>query len=150
MHFSSDRTGGEGRLARAGVVAACAVCCGIPMLVLAGAISAGAVLTSGMVAGSLLVVFATTMALVGGRLPASADRWQLALFAIGGAASFAGIWGAANQRAQAYLMISVGIAALAAAALLSLVAVEARGCRAPAPSGDDLETSAPHDPEDQT
>lgn len=120
MEPNSNRASRTRALSRAAAAGGCALCCGIPMLVVVGVVSAGAAITSGVLAGSLLLVLATTASILTGRLPRTAERWQLALFAAGGAASFAGIWGAASQRPQSHLVISIGVAVLAVAALLSL------------------------------
>lgn len=112
--------GQAGWARRAGMVVACALCCALPMLVLVGAVSVGALVTGGAVVGSLVAVLAVTAAVASKRIQRTPDLLRLALFSVGGSAAFVGLWAAADQRPYAAVVISGGVAALAASALLAL------------------------------
>lgn len=125
---NEPRAGGPNRtVARVPLAMACAVCCAGPMLVLVGVISTGAFIAGGVVAASVAAVVAMSIASATRQLPRVGDPVRLATFALGGSAAFAGLWGAAEERPQAYLVITAGVAALTTAALLALGSAHTAG-----------------------
>lgn len=102
---------------KAGFGAACAVCCTVPMLVLAGVLSLSAVLAGGATIGALALVMGVAAVVIRGRtsVPALARR---ALAAGGIVASAAGLADPGSSWSTAAVVI--GVALLAVAALLVL------------------------------
>lgn len=120
-----------GRRGKMGVGGACAVCCVAPMLVLAGLISIGTLLTFGVAAASIAAVVVVAIGVGSGRLVACPPRVRRVLFAVGGAAAFGGLLNV-NQGARAATFIAVGLALFACCALLSLEAARPTDCPASA------------------
>ncbi|HUP75599.1 MAG TPA: hypothetical protein VM282_21350 [Acidimicrobiales bacterium] len=118
------KLGGHNELSNRGKLgfgSACAVCCAAPMLLLAGVVSTGALLTFGVAVAAVVAVVVMAVGVGTGRL-ANASPWvRRVLFAIGSAASLGGLVDVSN-RARAGSLIGVGVAALACCALLSLAA----------------------------
>lgn len=108
--------------AKAGFGAACVACCGVPMLLLAGAISIGAVVTFGVTAGAVTAVFGTTWAFWRRRLPAVGVRARGVVAAAGTAVAATGLLVAGDEPVAGRSMITVGVALLTAGALLALSA----------------------------
>lgn len=100
--------------------ALCAACCGLPMLVILGIVSVGVAFTVSAAIATATAVVATAYLVARRRLirvPAMA-RWMLA---IGGMTlSGLGLWLAHESADAAPAVLSVALAALAAAALLAL------------------------------
>ena len=108
-----------GRRGKVGVGGACAVCCVVPMLVLAGLISIGTLLRFGVAAASLAMVAVVAFGVGSGQLVDASPCVRRVLFTVGGAASFGGLLNV-DDSARAAAFIGVGIALLACCALLSL------------------------------
>ena len=102
---------------KAGFGAACAVCCTLPMLVLAGGLSLSTVLAGGATIGALALVVGIAVVVIRRRasLPAVARR---AVAGGGIVASAAGLADPGSSWSTAG--IAIGVALLAAAALLVL------------------------------
>ena len=100
--------------------AACAVCCGLPMLVIAGVLTGGALIVGGVVVGAVSAVIVLAVLVGTRRLRASAPVVRLALFAAGGAGAVAGLWGLWGDRTGAAPIVVGAVGALASAALLTL------------------------------
>ena len=105
---------------KAGFAAACVMCCAVPMLVLGGALTVGAVLAGGVVVGAIATIAGLTYLVITRRVGASAPMIRHALFAAGGSAGVAGLWAASAARSEAATLLAGAIAALAAGALLAL------------------------------
>ena len=105
--------------ARVGTGLACAVCCGLPMLVVAGVVSVSALVSAGAVGGALALVAMTTYAVLTGRVGATPRRWRLVLAGVGLGAALSGL-AVAESRSSAAVLLGVGVSVLAAAALLAL------------------------------
>lgn len=103
---------------KAGFGAACAVCCALPMLVLVGVLSVGALAVGGGLVGSVVLVAATTYGVLSGRIRATPRVARLAGAAVGATAALASL--ATGSTAAARALAAVGIALVAAAALLAL------------------------------
>lgn len=102
---------------KAGFGVACAVCCAIPMLILAGVLSLSAALAGGATLGALALVIGVAVAVIRRRasLPAAARR----AMAVGGVLlSALGLAGAGSAWSTGTTV--AGVALLAAAALLVL------------------------------
>lgn len=116
------RTGDElSRRGKAGFAGACVVCCAVPLLVLAGVISLGALAVFGIAAGSIGAVVFVAFGVGSGRLVEASPRVRRVLFAAGGAAAFGGLLNV-DQGRRAAGFIAAGVALLACAALLALPA----------------------------
>ena len=108
------------------VGATCALCCVLPMLVVAGVASIGTLLTLGVAAASSAAVVVVALAVGSGRFAYASAPLRRALFAVGGAAAFGGLLNVGhNSRAATF--IAIGIASLACCALLSLPAARPTG-----------------------
>lgn len=118
---TNDDLGAGGKVAFG---AACALCCALPMLVLAGVLTTGALLLGGIVIGGLAAVVTLTMLVSTRRVRASSNAVRLGLFTVGGAGAFAGLWAAWAGRNGAAALLVVAVAALSAAALLALAATQ--------------------------
>ena len=119
-----------GRRGKVGVGGACAVCCVVPMLVLAGLVSIGTLLTFGVAAASVAAVVVVALGVGSGRL-ADASPWvRRVLFAVGGAAALRRLFDVSDG-ARAATFIAIGIAALACCSLLSLPPVRPAACPRP-------------------
>lgn len=105
--------------ARFGTGVACAVCCGLPMLVVAGVVSISALLSIGAVAGSVAFVALTTFAVLTGRVSQTPRRWRHMLTGAGLAVALSGLVVADGSRSLATALAAVGVSVLAAAALLA-------------------------------
>ncbi|MEP6661631.1 MAG: hypothetical protein ABJD24_17080 [Acidimicrobiales bacterium] len=116
-----------GHRGKAGFAGACVVCCVVPMLVLVGVISLGALVTFGVAVASIVAVVVLALGVGSGRLVGASQRLRRMLFAVGGAAAFGGLLNI-NHGARATTFIVVGVALLASSALLSLSAVESTDC----------------------
>lgn len=103
---------------KAGFGAACAVCCALPMLVLAGVLSLGALAVGGALVGSVVLVAATAYGVLSGRIGATPRVARLTGAAATATAAVAGV--ATSSTATARALTAVGVAVLAAAALLAL------------------------------
>ena len=105
--------------------ALCALCCGLPMLVILGIVSAGVALTVGASIASVIAVTVIAYLVARRRLihvPAMARR----MLAIGGAGlSGLGIWLAIESADAAPAVLSIALATLAAAALLAVAGSKA-------------------------
>jgi hypothetical protein len=100
--------------------AACALCCALPMVVIAGVLSVGALIVGGVVAGATSAVLALALLVSARRVRTTRTVVRRALFAAGTATAVAGLWGAWTDRTGAAQLLVTAIAALAAAALLAL------------------------------
>lgn len=105
---------------KAGMGAACAVCCAVPMLVIAGVVSLTAVAAVGITGGSVALVAVTTWAFWRRRLPVVPPRARLAMGAAGAAATALGIGIAGSDQDVRRWLVSAGVAVLACTALLAL------------------------------
>ena len=104
--------------------AACALCCALPTLVLAGVLTTSALVLGGIVIGGGVAVVVLTILVSTRRVRASSSLVRLSLFTVGGAGAFAGLWGAWTGRNEAASLLVVAVAALSAAALLALAAAQ--------------------------
>jgi peptidoglycan/LPS O-acetylase OafA/YrhL len=116
-----------GRRGKVGFVSACALCCVVPMLLIAGLVSLGALVTLGVAAASIAAVAMVAVGVGSGRLTDVSPRLRRVLFAAGGAAAFGGLLNA-NHGARAAAFIAVGVGLLACCALLSLPASQSTNC----------------------
>lgn len=114
-------------LQKAGLGAACAVCCVIPMLVVTGVITGAAFAAGGAVFAALALVVVATVLVARGRANTIAPSVRLWLFAAGGAGAFAGLWGLSASRPGAPLVVALSVATLATAALLALAQTDLHG-----------------------
>ena len=103
--------------------AACAVCCVVPVLVIAGVLTLGALIVGGLAIGAAVAIVALAILVGTRRVRSSAPMVRLALFAVGGAGAVAGLWGLSTDRTGAAPVVVVALAALAAAALLTVAEV---------------------------
>lgn len=112
-------------LRKAGVAAVCGICCGLPMLVVAGVLTA-----TGAALGGLLGVAVTAAVFLVGRGAFRRRRWWGVLTLLcglaGAALTITGLAELAGGDGGGPGLVSVGIAALAVGALAAL-----------APQGDD-------------
>lgn len=136
---TGDKTGDRvrdrvGRSGRAGLFAACAIACGLPMLVALGALSASAAAVGGTTAAGLTAVAFVAYLVVRGRAPAISEVMTRRVFAASGSLTAAGLLLSARDggRSGATLLV-VGIAVLSCLALLRLAAAHER--RGPAGLG---------------
>ena len=107
--------------------AACAVCCGLPMLVILGIVSIGVAVTVGVSIASAIAV-AGTAYLVAQRRLTHVSTMVRRMLAIGGAGfSGLGLWLAIESADTAPAVLSLAVAALAAAALLAVAGSKADG-----------------------
>lgn len=100
---------------------ACAVCCAVPMLVLAGVVSTGAAFAGGAPIGSLLLVGLALLGVVAGRAPRGTGRVRLIVSVIGLGLAATGLLALRDSSAAGRPLVSMGLAVLALAALLALV-----------------------------
>ncbi len=105
---------------RAGAFACGTVCCGLPMLVLLGAVSAGTALVGGVAVSAGITVVAVAMLVARREVPRPAPYVTRTLFAAGGAAAGVGLRLASRHPRNAGLLIAVGVALLACTALIEL------------------------------
>ena len=112
MHSELSKRG------KLGFGSACAVCCAMPMLLLVGVVSTGAMLTFGVAFASAVAVAVMAVGVATGRLVNASPWVRRVLIAVGCAASLGGLVDV--NRASAGSSITVGVAALACSALLSL------------------------------
>lgn len=112
-------TGLQAGLRKVAVAAACVVCCGLPMLVAAGALTAAGAAIGGVggAAAIVAVVFA-------GHLGFRRRGWWAVVTLLcglaGGAVALAGLSELAGDDGQGHWLVSVSIALLAAAGLAAL------------------------------
>jgi hypothetical protein len=99
---------------------ACAVCCAAPMLVVAGVVSTGAALAGGAAIGSLALVGLTTFRMVSGRAPQVTGPVRFAVAAAGLALAAGGLVVLRESVSPGRSLVSMGVAALASAAVLGL------------------------------
>lgn len=119
---------------KVGMGAACAVCCGVPMLVIVGAVSLSAVAAVGIVGGAVALVAVATWAFWRRRLPPTTLPGRLAMGAVGAGAAGVGIGIAGSAQDVSRWLVLAGVAVLACTALLALDDVRARtGVRHPSP-----------------
>lgn len=114
-------------LQKVGLGAACAACCVIPMLAVAGVITGAAFAAGGAVLAALALVIVAAVLVAKGRADAIAPSIRLWLVAAGGAGAFAGLWGLSGSRSGAPIVIALSVAVLATAALLALVQTNLHG-----------------------
>jgi len=106
-----------------GMGTACGVCCGLPMLILAGALSIGTAAFAGVAVGGVLAVAATTYLVVRGQAPEVSTAAAGAVLAVGAALSGFGLVRMANDADRtSTAMVAAGLALLACLALLRLPA----------------------------
>lgn len=110
----------RGVLGKLGLGTACAACCVLPMLVLAGVITGASLAVGSAVLVAIVVVVGATVLVTTGRADAIAPKARLLLVGIGGAGAVAGLWGISDERAGGAAIIALSVAALTAAALLAL------------------------------
>ena len=96
---------------------ACAVCCVVPMLILAGVVSAGTALTGGAALGSLALVGMGVLAVVSGRGPQVTGPVRLAIAVGGLGLATTGLIVLRDSLNPGRSLVSVGLAVLALAAL---------------------------------
>jgi hypothetical protein len=111
-----------GNRGRAGLAAACVVCCAVPLLVAAGAVTAALAVGIGSAAGAVVLVATVTSLVARGGLrstPAAA-RWTLATAGI--AAGGAGLWLVETDSTAGRALMAGSVALLATAGLLALAA----------------------------
>lgn len=113
--------------AKAGFGLACAACCGIPVLVVAGVLSVAAAVAIGVTAGSLMLIAWGMWALWRGRMPAVGVRGRVAVALVGTAASAVGLVVGGGQPEVGRSLTTAGIAVLAVAALMALSSWRAHG-----------------------
>lgn len=99
---------------------ACVACCAVPMLVLTGALSAGAALVGGIAAGTIILVGLVAYAVISGRAGAGTRRIRMTAAAAGTALAAAGLLLLRDSDRTGRSLVSVGVAVIAAAALLAL------------------------------
>lgn len=99
---------------------ACVACCAVPMLVLAGVLSAGAALVGGTAAGSIILVGLVAYSVVSGRAGAVKRQTRLAAAAAGTALAAAGLSVLGDSDRLGRSLVSGGVAVVAVAALLAL------------------------------
>ena len=123
--YETRQRGAHERLRKAGVAAVCGICCGLPMLVVAGVLTA-----TGAAVGGLLGVAVTVALFLAGRLAFRRRRWWGVLTLLcglaGAALAVSGLAEMAGGDGGSPVLVSAGIAALAVGALAAL-----------APQGDD-------------
>lgn len=101
--------------------AACGVCCGLPMLIVAGALSIGTAAFAGVAVGGILAVAATAYLVVRRRTPDLPPVAAMAVFAVGAALSGFGLVRMADDADRiATGMVAAGLALLACLTLLRL------------------------------
>jgi hypothetical protein len=118
--MSDDDLTGAGR---AGLGAACVVCCVAPMLVLAGVVSLAALLAGGVALGSVALVGSAVWVLHRQRIPKLGRAARAAVGAVGVLLALVGlatIDGSSTSLGRS--LVSSGVALLACAAVLSLAA----------------------------
>jgi drug/metabolite transporter (DMT)-like permease len=104
-----------------GMGVACGACCGLPMLIAAGALSVGTAAVAGVALGGALAVVATTVLVVRGRAPDVPPAAVAALLAVGVALSAVGLARLAEGSDRtSTAMVVAGVALLACVALLRL------------------------------
>lgn len=116
-----------GARGKAGMGAACVVCCAVPMLVLTGAVSAAAALTGGVAVGAVVLVVATAYLAATDRLGPLPDRTRWAVAAVGAVLAAVGLWALDGGTAMQRSVLAGAVGLLATAALLALSAT--RGSR---------------------
>ena len=114
-----DRNESPSVAGKAGFGVACAVCCGVPMLVVIGVVSLSAALAGSAALGSLALVIGTAFVVIR-RRPASIPRMARRSVAAAGAATSAAGLALGVSSTWAPMLTSVGVALLAAAALMAL------------------------------
>lgn len=97
----------------------CAACCALPMLVIAGALSVGAVMLGGLSATSVLAVIWMSVAAARGRLHPPPLPVRLVIAGSGAGVAMVGFM-LSGRWASSFITVSVAL--LAAAALLALTA----------------------------
>ena len=109
-----------GKAGKAGMGAACVVCCAVPMVVLTGVVSVAAALSAGLAAGAVVLVLATAFLVSTGRLASLPDpvRWVLA--AAGGVSAFVGLWSLDDDTTTRRAVLIGAVGLLATAGLLAL------------------------------
>lgn len=110
---------GRQRSVRLAGATACAVFCAIPMLVILGAVSLGAVVLGGATAVSAVVVIWLAVVTARGRLQPPPRVVRMFFAGFGVALAVLGLWVSAGAQWRSSL-VSVGVAMLSAAALLAL------------------------------
>lgn len=101
---------------------ACAVCCGLPMLVVAGVVSTGAALAGGAAVGSLALVSMAALGMMSGRVPRVIGPVRLVVAVAGLGLGTAGLLVLRESVSPGRSLVSIGVAVLASAAVLSLAA----------------------------
>ena len=100
---------------------ACAVCCAVPMLIVAGVVSTGAAFAGGAAIGSLLLVGLGLLGVVTGRAPRSTGPVRLIVSVVGVGLAATGLLALRGSSAAGRPLVSVGLGVIALAALLALV-----------------------------
>lgn len=107
-------------LGKLGFGLACAVCCVLPMLVLAGLVTGASLAIGGAVFVAVASIVITTVLVATGRAGAIATKARVPLAGLGCAAAAVGLWGISTGRTGAPPIVILSVAALTVAALLSL------------------------------
>ena len=105
---------------RAGFGAACVVCCGAPMLVLAGVVSLASLLAGGVAVGCVVLIGWAVWALHRQRIPRFGRAVRLAVGAAGLLLALVGIVTIDGDSSIGRSLVSIGVALLACAAVLAL------------------------------
>ncbi|MEO7555696.1 MAG: hypothetical protein ABIV94_03715 [Acidimicrobiales bacterium] len=103
-----------GRRGRAAFALACASCCAVPVLVVAGVFSAGAVLGVGVAFGGIAVVGLVVHGVISGRVGSTRPVVRISLAASAAVVAVGGL-----LASQQHLLV-LGVTGLAVAALLAL------------------------------